>query len=109
MVHVRKNNSLFVFLLPVLLVKVSTLSSQHKLNAYSETKDKPNFVFIFIDDLVPALPTYGNSDVLAPNITKLANEGIQFNRAYCNVPVCGASRASLLTGLRPHWPNRFTN
>ncbi len=79
------------------------------LNVHSETKNRPNFVFIFIDDLVPALPTYGNSDVHAPNISKLANEGIQFNRTYCNVPVCGASRASLLSGLRPHWPNRFTN
>jgi hypothetical protein len=36
----------------------------------------------------------------------LSEAGITFTRAYCNVPVCGASRASLLTGIRPTY-NRF--
>lgn len=37
----------------------------------------------------------------SPNIDKLASEGLIFNRAYCNVPVCGASRASMMTGILP--------
>ncbi|OHX64504.1 sulfatase [Flammeovirga pacifica] len=62
---------------------------------------KPNILFIAIDDLRPELGCYGAKEVLSPNIDKLAEESIVFNRAYCNVPVCGASRASLLTGILP--------
>jgi iduronate 2-sulfatase len=71
--------------------------------------EKPNFLFIMVDDLRPSLGTYGFPDVISPRIDQLAQEGVQFNRAYCNVPVCGASRASVFTGLRPHYPDRFVN
>ena len=54
---------------------------------------KPNILFIMVDDLVPALGCYGNEVVQSPHIDKLASEGVQFSQAFCNVPVCGASRA----------------
>lgn len=60
-----------------------------------------NVLFIMVDDLRPELKIYGESHIKSPNIDALASEGITFNRAYCNVPVCGASRASLLSGIRP--------
>jgi iduronate 2-sulfatase len=63
--------------------------------------EKPNILFIAIDDLRPELGSYGNSVIQSPVIDQLASEGVMFTRAYCNVPVCGASRASLLTGARP--------
>ena len=62
---------------------------------------KPNILFIAVDDLRPELGCYGKEYIYSPNIDKLAEEGTLFLNAYCNVPVCGASRASLLTGLRP--------
>ncbi|MDE0576743.1 MAG: sulfatase-like hydrolase/transferase, partial [Opitutales bacterium] len=62
---------------------------------------KPNILFIAIDDLRPELACYGGKEVKSPHIDKLAKEGTVFNRAYCQVAVCGASRASLMTGLRP--------
>lgn len=68
--------------------------------------DRPNILFIAVDDLRPELNTYGARHIISPNIDRLANEGITFKRAYCNVPVCGASRASLLTGIKPT-KNRF--
>jgi iduronate 2-sulfatase len=75
----------------------------------SEKADqKPNVLFIAIDDLRPVLGSYGH-DIHSPAIDQVASEGVQFNRAYCNVPVCGASRASLLTGIRPLFPDRFIN
>ena len=61
----------------------------------------PNILFIAVDDLRPELGCYGNKVISSPNIDRLAGESVMFRRAYCNVPVSGASRASLLTGTRP--------
>ena len=72
----------------------------------AQESKKPNVLFIIVDDLRPELGCYGKSQVISPNIDKLSNTGMTFNRAYCNIPVCGASRASILTGLRPN-SNRF--
>ena len=69
-------------------------------------QQKPNVLFIAVDDLRPELNCYGKSHIISPNLDKLASESLVFDRAYCQVPVCGASRASLLTGLRPT-RNRF--
>lgn len=65
-----------------------------------------NVLFIMVDDLRPELSLYGQNQIISPNIDALGASGVTFNRAYCNVPVCGASRASLLTGVRPT-ANRF--
>jgi iduronate 2-sulfatase len=62
---------------------------------------KQNVLFLMMDDLRPELSVYGQSQISSPNIDALAKSGVTFKRAYCNVPVCGASRASILTGMRP--------
>ena len=72
-----------------------------KENRTLNNTKKKNVLFIMVDDLRPELNIYGQSQIISPNIDALAKSGITFNRAYCNVPVCGASRASLLTGIRP--------
>lgn len=71
-------------------------------------KKKPNILFLIVDDLRPQLGCYGYEQIISPNIDKLADEGILFTESFCQVPVCGASRASLLTGLRPT-RTRFTS
>ncbi len=60
----------------------------------------PNVLFIISDDLsAEALACYGNTQSRTPNIDALASRGVQFTRAYCQYPVCGPSRAALMSGL----------
>lgn len=74
----------------------------------SESKQrKMNVLMLIADDLRPELGCYGVSNIKTPNIDKLAQRGTLFENAYCNIPVSGASRASLLTGMYPKLPNRF--
>ncbi len=69
---------------------------------------RPNVLFIAVDDLRPQLGCYGRTEMHTPCIDRLAKQGAVFERAYCMVPTCGASRASLMTGIRPA-RNRFVN
>jgi len=62
---------------------------------------KPNVLFIAVDDLRAELGCYGNNYIKSPNLDKLASEGVLFNHHYVQVPTCGASRYSMLTGLLP--------
>jgi len=68
--------------------------------AESDRSGRPNILFIVVDDLRPQLGCYGHSETLSPHIDRLASQGTLFERAYCQVPVCGPSRVSVLTGTR---------
>jgi arylsulfatase A-like enzyme len=74
----------------------------------TKAADRPNVLFIAVDDLRPELACYGKQHIHSPNIDRLAASGVLFERAYCMVPTCGASRASLMTGIRPT-RNRFVS
>ncbi len=63
--------------------------------------ERPNILFIAVDDLKPILGCYGDKLVKSPNIDKLAKRGTIFTQSYCQQAVCGPTRASLLTGMRP--------
>jgi arylsulfatase A-like enzyme len=64
-------------------------------------KQKPNVLFIIVDDLKPLLGCYGDKVVKSPNIDALAKTGTVFQNNYCQQAICGPTRASVLTGLRP--------
>lgn len=64
--------------------------------------DKPNVLFIAIDDLNDWVgPLGGHPQVKTPNLDTLAARGTTFTNAHCQSPLCNPSRTSLLTGLRP--------
>ena len=63
---------------------------------------QPNILLIVSEDNGPELGCYGNVYARTPNLDKLADEGIRFNRAFVAQAGCSQSRASFLTGLYPH-------
>ena len=93
-------NSRKLIILSLVLVFLSFKTTKENEEKYTASKKK-NILFIMVDDLRPELNIYGENKISSPHIDALAKSGVVFNRAYSNVPVCGASRASLLTGIRP--------
>lgn len=80
-----------LFLTLLLLVPCSTLHA-----------DKPNVLFIAIDDLNDWVgPLGGHPQVVTPNFDKLAARGTTMTNAHCQSPLCNPSRASIMTSLRP--------
>ena len=70
----------------------------------------PNVLIIMADQLAPAfLPPYGDPIAHAPNIAALARDGVTFESAYCNSPLCSPSRAVFMTGLLPSRTGVYDN
>ena len=64
--------------------------------------ERPNVLFIICDDLNDSVDRMGgHPDARTPNVDRLMEQGVRFTNAQCNAPICGPSRASLVTGLYP--------
>jgi len=70
--------------------------------ATDSSGDRPNVLFIAIDDLNHWIGHLGrNPQTVTPNVDRLAARGVSFARAYCAAPACNPSRAALMGGRRP--------
>ena len=80
--------------LRLLGVTVALLSAGH-------AAERPNILFVAVDDLRPEFGAYGAGHVKSPNLDRIAQAGLTFTRAYCQQAVCSPTRSSLMTGTRP--------
>jgi arylsulfatase A-like enzyme len=64
-------------------------------------KERPNVLFVIVDDLRPELGCYGNAEIKTPHFDAFARESTVFRRAYCQAAACAPSRASVMLGQRP--------
>ena len=72
--------------------------------------DRPNILFIMADQLTaPALPFYRHATVKTPHLSRLAANGVVFENAYCNSPLCAPSRFSMMTGQLPSRIGAYDN
>ncbi len=98
MMNINSNCSTGALLFSVI---ATSITSNGYCREVHDADNNLNVLVIIVDDLRPELGAYGIDNIVSPNIDALASKGTRFDRAYCNVPVSGASRASLLTGERP--------
>ena len=83
--------------LPVLLVQ-------------ADAAERPNILLITIDDLNDWTGCLqGHPQSMTPNIDRLAEQGILFENAHCQAPICNPSRVSLMTGIRPSTSGVYLN
>ena len=92
------------------LFAAGRLARSAAAQAASPTRERPNVLFIAIDDLNDWVGCLGgHPDVKTPNIDRLAARGALFTHAYCSAPACNPSRASLLTGILPSSSGVYSN
>jgi arylsulfatase A-like enzyme len=93
-----KKRILLVFI-TLLISSVFISFNIQDLKKTAVTKNSPNLIIILADDLGYADVGFnGCKDILTPNIDAIANNGVKFTNGYVTYPVCGPSRAGLLTG-----------
>lgn len=83
------------------LVATGSMASLLPSFSFLPTDERPNVLFIIVDDLRPELGCYGNAEIRSPHFDQFADEAIVFTRAHCQAAACAPSRASVMLGMRP--------
>ncbi len=86
------------------------LASALPVAAQKPGGSRPNLVFLFSDQQSwDMLGCYGNTQIITPNVDRLAGEGVRFTRCISNSPVCTPYRGVLLSGQHPLWTGALGN
>ncbi|GIZ09486.1 sulfatase [Flavobacterium sp. UMI-01] len=101
-----KNRTFYLFLLVGLLLfscqilkKSDRLSQGDDVNLNSP--NRPNILWLVTEDIGPYLPSFGDSTIVTPNLSRLAKEGVVYTNLYSTSGVCSPSRAAIATGMYP--------
>ncbi|KRC78410.1 arylsulfatase A family protein [Sphingomonas sp. Root241] len=100
----RKENAMkpgYVLRSVIAAASLMTIAQTSAKAQPAEAPARPNLVVFLADDLGNDLTPWGDRNVRAPNIARLAQDGMVFDRAFVASPACAPSRAALLTGLMP--------
>jgi N-sulfoglucosamine sulfohydrolase len=101
----NKNLSFFVIIFSfVLLLSCDKSKRQTEVNLSSvaqsiDLNSKPNILWIVAEDMSEYIPSFGDSTIVTPNLSKLAAEGISYDNFYAPHPVCAPARAAIITGM----------
>lgn len=85
--------------LPIRCFCVILLATQ--ATVWPASPEKPNVLFIASDDLASSIGSFGDPVAVTPHLDRLSDRGVRFDNAYCQLPLCNSTRASVMTGLRP--------
>ncbi len=66
-------------------------------------EQKPNIVWIMMEDWGYQLSCYGEPGIQTPNIDEFAEAGIRFTNSFCTAPVCSPSRSAMITGFHQNY------
>ncbi|MEM6471225.1 MAG: sulfatase [Planctomycetota bacterium] len=69
----------------------------------ADAVDRPNILWITIEDWSPDLSCYGTAGIQTPNVDRLAGQGIRYERAFTTSPVCSTSRSAMMTGFHQNY------
>lgn len=103
-----KTNS-FLFLVTLLLNSCLSHKTKPKTLNVLTNDNKPNVLFIAVDDLRPLLGCYNVPFAITPQIDNLASQGRLFKKHYVQVATCGASRSSMLRSRLPRTKQELFN
>ncbi len=80
---------------------LSACAPKKETGGEAKLTERPNILWLVIEDTSPILPPYGDHTIDAPNISRLAKEGLTYTNVYSPSAVCSPSRASLALGMYP--------
>ncbi|MEM8967547.1 MAG: sulfatase-like hydrolase/transferase, partial [Bacteroidota bacterium] len=98
--HIR--HSAFLFFLFALIIQ-SCSNPSEQASEDSTLTEKPNIVWIMLEDWGYQLSCYDEPGISTPNVDRLANGGIRYTNAFATAPVCSPSRSAMMTGFHQNY------
>lgn len=103
----KMKNQLTLFLLFILFLFIGGCLGGESETAETDTAleeswdfgYRPNIVWIVAEDMSPTIPSFGDSTIITPNLSRLAAEGIRYTHVFSPSGVCAPSRAAIATGM----------